>query len=179
MLVFVCLKTIKKSFFICSIVKLAKNDYFIYKKFYVQNLIKELGFDETILNCFGNDTYKPCSEDKSNYTNIISDTLLNRYNVNMCHAAFFGTPSFKARFIAGAKKSVTKPLNILVNSHLKLLRECFKKYCEAIYNNSGIHFFWSIDSSLQFLNTPNNNDVYNLQVYDFTTLYTRLDLLEV
>ena len=102
----------------------------------------------------------------------------------MCLARIFWNPKlhknpYKARFIAEAKKCVTKPLNILVNSCLKLLRENFKKYCEAIYNNSGINLFWSIDSSLQFLNTLNNNDVYNLQVYDFTTLYTRLDLVEV
>ena len=85
----------------------------------------------------------------------------------------------KARFIVGAKKCVIKPLNILVNSSLKLLREHFKKYCSAIYNNSGINLFWSIDSSQQFLDTFNNNEVHNLQVYDFTTLYTKLDLREV
>ena len=99
-------------------------------------------------------------------------------------ARFFWNPKlhknpYKARFIAGAKKCVTKPLNILVNYSLKLLREYFKRYCQAIFNNTGVNMFWSIESSLEFLENLRNNNVYNLQIYDFTTLYTKLDLGEV
>ena len=39
--------------------------------------------------------------------------------------------------------------------------------------------FWSIDSSTQYLETLTTSDVYNVQIYDFTTLYTKLDLCEV
>ena len=185
----ICLKRLKRKYIICSIDKASNNFAFICKKLYTQILIKELGFDEITLDSIGNETYKPCSEDEAYYINEISRALINKFDIivedgNKCLAHIFWNPKlhkdpYKARFIAGARKCVTKPLNMLVNTSLKLLREHFKKYCSAIYNNSGINLFWSIESSQQFLNTLHNNEVYNLQVYDFTTLYTKLDLKEV
>ena len=169
--------------------KASNNFVLICKKFYIQTLIQELGFDEVTFDSIGNDTYKPCKENEEHYVDQISSTLLRRFGIkveheNMCLPCIFWNPKlqkdpYKARFIAGAKHCATKPLNILVNSSLKLLREYFGKYCEAIYNNSCINQFWSIESSIQFLNILRNNEVYNLQVYDFTTLYTELDLKEV
>ena len=183
------LKTLKSKYIICSIDKASCNFSFICKKFYIQTLVKELGFNNITLDCIGNDTYKPCSEDESFHVNQISETLLERFNIvvednNLRLARIFWNPKlhknpYKARFIAGARFCVTKQLNVQVNSCLKLLRGYFKKYCDAIFNNSGINMFWSIDSSNEFLDTIKNTDVYNIQVYDFTTLYTRLDLIEV
>ena len=184
-----CLNKLKNEYIICRIDKASNNFVFICKKFYIQTLIQELGFDEVTFDSIGNDTYKPCEENEEYYVDQISSTLLRRYGIkveheNMCLPRIFWNPKlqkdpYKARFIAGAKHCATKPLNIMVNSSLKLLREYFGKYCEAIYNNSCINQFWSIESSIQFLNILRNNEVYNLQVYDFTTLYTMLDLKEV
>ena len=183
------LKMLKSKYIICSIDKASSNFSFICKKFYVQTLVNEMGFDDITLDSIGNDTYKPCSEDESFYVDKISNILMERFNVkvddkNLRLARIFWNPKlhknpYKARFIAGARFCVTKQLNVQVNSCLKLLRKYFKKYCEAIYNNSGINMFWSIDSSNEFLDTIKNSDIYNIQVYDFTTLYTRLELTEV
>ena len=57
-----------------------------------------------------------------------------------------------------------------------MLKQNFSKYCASIYKNSGINCDWSINSSSQFLDSIKQLDVYNMQVYDFTTLYTNLDL---
>jgi hypothetical protein len=183
------LKSLKSKYIICSIDKASGNFSFICTKFYVQTLVKELGFDNITLDCIGNDTYKPCSEDESFFVNQISETLQEKFNIvvednNLRLARIFWNPKlhknpYKARFIAGARFCVTKQLNVQVNSCLKLLRQYFKKYCDAIFNNSGINMFWSIDSSDDFLDSIKSTDVYNIQVYDFTTLYTRLDLIEV
>ena len=102
----------------------------------------------------------------------------------MCLSHIFWNPKlhknpYKARFIAGAKRCALKPLNILVNCCPKFLKEYFQKYCQTIDNNSGINFFWSIESSTEILETFKNNNLYILQIYDYTTLYTTLDLSEV
>ena len=183
------LKMIKKTYIICSIDKASNNFSFVCKKFYVSILMKELGFDNGTLACVGNDTYKPCTEDEDYYIQYISKSLQEKFSINvdnsdMCLAKIFWNPKlhkvpYKARFIAGAKQCATKPLNVIINSCLKVLREHFKKYCLAINNNSGINTFWSIESSTQFLENIRDKTIYNLQVYDFTTLYTNLDLKEV
>ena len=183
------LKRLQNKYIICSIDKASNNFAFVCKKLYVMTLLKELGFNTESLDCIGNVTYSPLPLDQSTYIELVSSSLRDKFNINveednMCLPRLFWNPKlhkdpYKARFIAGAKKCTTKPLNILVNCCLKLLRENFRKYCQTIYNNSGINVFWSIDSSTQFLDTLKNNEVYNLQIYDFTTLYTNLDLCEV
>ena len=183
------LKLLKNKYIICSIDKASSNFSFICKKFYVQTLMKEMGFNDVTFDCIGNDTYKPCRENEDYYVNQISETLKEKFDItvedsNLRLARIFWNPKlhknpYKARFIAGARFCVTKQLNVQVNSCLKLLRSYFKKYCDAIFNNSGINMFWSIDSSGEFLEAIKKTDVYNIQVYDFTTLYTRLDLTEV
>lgn len=183
------LKALQKDYIICSIDKASNNFCFICKKFYILVLMKELGFDESTLTSIGNDTYKPCVDNEEHYVDNISKYLSVNFDIrvepnNNRLAKIFWNPKlhknpYKARFIAGAKCCVTKPLNIQVNSCLKILRDYFQKYCEAIYRNSGINTFWSINSSSQFLNSIKGIDIYNLQVYDFTTLYTNLDLKEV
>ena len=100
----------------------------------------------------------------------------------MCIPRIFWNPKlhknpYKARFIAGASNCTTKQLSILVNLALKVLRKYFSKYCTTIYRNTGIDCDWSINNSAQFLKKLNRlPNVFNLQVYDFTTLYTNLEL---
>ena len=183
------LKQLKNKYVICRVDKAANNYVFICKKFYTLKLLNELGFDEANLHSVGNETYQPCEEDEESIVERISTHLRDNFEITIDEkdkrlARFFWNPKlhktpYKARFIAGARHCVTKPLNVLLNSSLKLLKEHFEKYCDAIYNNSGINPFWNIDSSEKFLNKLKSCEVYNLQVYDFTTLYTKLELTEV
>ena len=83
---------------------------------------------------------------------------------------------YKARFIAGARNSSIKQLSVYLNRALAVLKARFSCYCKSIYERTGINCDWSIDNSIQFIEHINNLDLYNLQLYDFTTLYLNLDL---
>ena len=139
------LKHLRNKYIICIIDKSSKHFSFVCKKLYVLTLLKELGFNLTNLSCSGNDTYLPCESTESVYVEQVCSTLNNQFNLdvdenNQCLARIFWNPKlhknpYKARFIAGAKKCATKPLKILVNCCLKLLRKYFRKYCQTISNN--------------------------------------------
>ena len=180
------LKEISRHFIISTIDKAANNYVFICKKFYLITLMKELGVDLGTFECVGNNTYSPIniSEEEliEQHCCYIKDTFdITVTRANRCIPRIFWTPKlhktpYKARFIAGASKCTTKQLSVLVNKALKVLKEYFTKYCQTIYRNSGINCDWSINSSSQFLEKLPRVDLYNLQIYDFTTLYTNLNL---
>ena len=123
---------------------------------------------------------------------IISQTvkaLKDNFNVN-CSKENWKIPNvfwnpklhknpYKPRFIAGAKKSVTKELEVLMNKGMLVLKNYFSKYCESIYHRTGINFNWSISSSSEFLDRINTLEIWSMQVYDFSTLYTNLNLQDV
>ena len=97
------------------------------------------------------------------------------------YLGFFWNPKlhknpYKARFITGARNSSTKQLSVYLNRTLAVLKARFSCYCKSIYERTGINYDWSIDNSIQFIEHINNLDLHNLQVYDFNTLYTNLDL---
>ena len=183
------LNFLKNKYVICTVDKASNNFVFICKKWYTITLAKELGFDLITLNCTGNTTYATCQETEIYYLDRIKMELKTKFDVDVNQdnhrlPRIFWNPKlhkcpYKARFIAGARKCITKPLNIVINSALKLLRDFFKKYCNSIFNNCSVNPFWSIESSTQFLDTIRSTIIYNIQVYDFTTLYTNLDLTEV
>ena len=100
---------------------------------------------------------------------------------NRCIPRIFWNPKlhktpYKARFIAGASNCTTKQLSVYVNEALKVVKGNFSKYCSTIYKHSGVNCDWSINNTTQFMQKLQSVDVYNMQVYDFTTLYTNLDL---
>ena len=82
---------------------------------------------------------------------------------------------YKFRFIAGARSSTTKKLSVNINGGLKVIRENFYRYCEAVRRNTGFSHFWSVASTQEFLRNISNVNVHSLQVFDFSTLYTNLD----
>ena len=86
---------------------------------------------------------------------------------------------YKPRFIAGAKHSVTKELETLLNKGLQVFKSHFGRYCKAIFHRTGINCNWSIRSSLEFLDRIKHLEIWSMQVYEFSTLYTSLDLKDV
>ena len=181
-----CLDTLKSKYIICTVDKAANNYVFICKKFYVITLLKELGMDLETLECRGNITYQPVNETEDDIINSHCQIMTTEFNItvsndNRCIPKIFWNPKlhktpYKARFIAGASKCTTKQLSVYVNKALKVVRDYFSKYCSTLYKNSGVNCNWSINSSTQFLERLHSIDVFNIQVYDFTTLYTNLDL---
>lgn len=155
---------------------------------YVKVLLDELGFTKDLVSV-GNDTYSPTNINKCDLIIKHVSYCQQMFNINVTTdneklPGFYWLPKlhknpFKFRFIAGASKCSTKQASVVLNFALKHILHAFKKYCNAIHNNTGINCFWSINSSLDFLRIINNVNVYNLQVFDFSTLYTNLDLKHV
>ena len=169
--------------------KAENNFVIICKKFYVLALIKELGINADTFTCSGNGTYEivNTSEDTiiREHYNIIKDkfNIISNKNEQTIPKIFWNAKlhksPYKARFIAGARRCTTKRLSMKINKALQVIQNSFTKYCKTIYSHTGINFNWSISSSLDFIKKLNAVEIWSMQVYDFTTLYTNLELKEV
>ena len=184
-----CLHKLHNMYIIVVADKAANNFVFICKKYYTIVLLRELGIDPNTLACNGNTTYSFFSEDKANVVKNAAKEIKELFGItcpdmhlripNIFWNAKLHKDPYKPRFIAGARCSVTKQLEILLNKCLLLLKNHFASYCKVIYLRTGINCNWSIGSSFQFLHKIKNLQVWSMQVYDFSTLYTTLDLDDV
>ena len=175
--------------FVVSTVDKASNNFaFVCKKFYVLVLLKELGFNQD-LQPVGNITYCPEPSNKDDIIERHCREISRIFNINIANdnkvlPRLFWIPKlhknpFKFRFIAGARNCTTKSLSVMVNLGLKVVKDNFRTYCDAIFRNSGYKYFWSINSTLEFIRKINNVNVHSLQVYDFSTLYTNIDQAKI
>ena len=83
---------------------------------------------------------------------------------------------FKARFIANSSACTTTNLSKLLTSCLSTVKNHVIKYCEKVYENSGVNLFWSIKNSMDILDKLKRRHfrASALRTYDFSTLYTTL-----
>ena len=179
------IKCMHDHFVIVPVDKAANNFAVICKKLYINIMLEELGFDLNSLVPVGNATYSVSSEGSSEIVDRHC-SLVKSFGINcsddckklpklFCIPKFHKSP-YKFRFIAGARKCTSTQLSVVLNKGLSLIRDFFKLYCEAIQKNSGFRCFWSIKSTEEFLNVANNkNNVFSIQVFDFSTLYTNLN----
>ena len=183
------IKELHHKFVIVVADKAANNFVIICKKFYILTIMKELGINTTSFVCTGNNTYMPEIKTEKQLILEHANYLKKDYNLNcgkkdkiipriFWNAKLHKTPS-KARFISGARNCTTKKLSVNINKALQVIKASFGKYCDTIYRHTGINFNWSISSSYEFLDKIKSVEIYSMQVFDFTTLYTSLDLKEV
>ena len=81
---------------------------------------------------------------------------------------------YKHLVIAGSSKCSTKPLSILLT---KLLTQGLQKYCKTSYSRSGVNQMWILKNSkelLEYLQSPDFNNITSIQSFDFSTLYTAI-----
>ena len=83
--------------------------------------------------------------------------------------------TYKARFIANLSVCTTTELSKLTLC-LTAVKKHVIKYCEKVYERSGINLFWSIKNSGEILDKLKARDfnAISLSSYDFSTLYTTL-----
>ena len=184
-----CINDIHKTFILAVADKAANNYVIICKKFYVLTLIKELGIDKDTFTCAGNTTYQIINRTEKEVIDEHNNEMKNLFNIavdkkDQVIPKIFWNPKlhkipFKARFICGARKSTTKKLAVRIDKGLKVIKKSFTKYCEAIYRHTGINYHWSVSSSMEFMDKIKKLEIWSMQVFDFTTLYTKLDLQEV
>lgn len=182
-------KSLQNEYIIVVADKASNNFVIVCKKFYTIVLMNELGIDSNNLVCNGNITYSLFSEDQADTINKTAKALKDGFNINclvdnLRIPNIFWNPKlhknpYKPRFIAGAKHSVTKELETLLNKGLQVIKSHFGRYCKAIFHRTGINCNWSIGSSFEFLDRIKHLEIWSMQVYDFSTLYTSLDLKDV
>ena len=184
------LKAVHAKYVICPADKAANNYVFICKKFYADSLCRELGvtMQGDSVTCSGNTTYKFLRDDNllrqekfsyhrylTTYYNYQTDKMDNIFPM------IYGTPKLhkrpnKFRFIAGAARSSTKPICLLVHRILTFIKAKVKAYCETASNTSGVNFYWAVDGSLEALKriTNGDNSITHVGAADFSTLYPSL-----
>ena len=179
------LSKLHDKFVVTTVDKAANNFAVICKKFFFTVLLNELGFDKDSFLPVGNITYLPVTDTASSIVDRHVIVLKDKFkvvctNLDLVLPKIFWVPKlhknpYKFRFIAGARHCSTKPLSVIVNLGLSVVKENFRLYCNAIQRNNGFNFFWSINSTIEFLDRIRTLKVHNVQVYDFSTLYTNLD----
>ena len=187
------LKALHKNFVITLVDKASNNYALICKKFYIETLMNELGFvkdlnDAWLIN--GNATYTPTTESSSDIVDRHKLVILREFELimdedNEILPKFYSIIKFhkspiKQRFIAGAKFSTLKGISMKLNKSLICIREALKVKLFKENEGSNFNYFSSINSTLQFLNKMEKDDSIKLaNVYDFSTLYTNLELNKV
>ena len=173
-------------FVICPIDKAGHNFAIVCKKFYIDILKKELGVHHTVM---GNEVYKPVKMALDDLVSQHVQRLDKDFNIKLKDddknipliywiSKQHKNP-YKFRFISGASHCTTKPLSVELSLILKLIKDHFKNYCKKIYNNSGLHLYWSIDNSLECLQKISKLEATSIHTYDFSTLYTNLPLEDI
>lgn len=110
-------------------------------------------------------------DDFKTYPDLNQHKLPTMYWIPKLHK----TP-YKSRFIANSSSCTTTKLSLLLTSCLTAVKEHVIKYCNKVYENSGINLFWSIKNSSDVLNKLESEQfhVSAVSTYDFSTLYTTL-----
>ena len=148
------------------------NIIIICKRYYIETLIKELGF----YNCStptGNLTYTSCqmlSEDNVNTLPIYWTPKLHKSPV-------------KRHFIAGSSKYTTKQYSSLLTKILTVIKNGLEKYCSIKTSHTGVNNMWILKNSTNLLSSLGHLGVHratSIQIFDFSTLYTSIphDLLK-
>ena len=83
---------------------------------------------------------------------------------------------YKSRFIANSSACTITKLSKLLTSCFTAIKTHVKRYCDTIYDKSGVNKFWSIKNSTEVLTKLESEQyhVSSLSTYDFSTLYTTL-----
>jgi hypothetical protein len=87
-------------------------------------------------------------------------------------------PYPKERYVAASNCCTTKKLSSILTNCFKLSLLQHRKYCNTIYNNTGVNMMWIIDNSNSVLDIikeyNHNKKIDTVNTYDFSTLYTNI-----
>ena len=178
------LKFLHERFVIVPVDKASNNFAVICKKFYIEVLMKELGFCNGEI--VGNAVYKHVTITDTRFfseqieANLIHQNTLEVENHRI--PLLYWTSKqhknpYKFRFISGASHSCNETISVEVCVALKCIKNHFKNFCTTIRKRLGISCFWSIDNSVEFVTKLAGIDkATSIKTYDFSTLYTNLPL---
>ena len=161
------------------------NIIIIYKRYYIETLIKELGLD----NCStptGNSTYTSCQMSSEDIVNT-HDTFMKSLGIELSDddkrlPFLYWTPKLhkspvKHRFIAGSSKCTTKQLSSLLTKILTVIKTGLEKYCSIKTSYTGVNNIWILKNSTNLLSSVSHLGVHratSIQTFDFSILYTSI-----
>ena len=83
---------------------------------------------------------------------------------------------YKQRFIAGSSKCTTKRLSQLLTIILTTIKSGLVRYCDKVYETSGLNQMWILKNSKELLHTLQSNKIKysSIRTFDFSILYTTI-----
>ena len=164
--------------------KTANNVIVVYKKYYIQTLIKELGINTTIIS--PNSTYVPSADSfdeiLKSHCKFIESVRLEMSEEDKNLPYLYWNPKlhkvpFKRRFIAGSSECTTKDLPCLFTKVLITIEDGLIRYSNTKTSRNGVNSMWIVKNSTSLLSSLDQLDVRtatSVQTYDFSTLYTSI-----
>ena len=184
------LRRLHKQYVICPADKASNNYVFICKRLYAMAMCKELGIiiQDNKMLCQGNHTYRHTGEAKIENIKLIykHKALVKHYGYETSKwddqiPMLFAAPKlhknpYKFRFIAGASKSSTKPICLLVHRILSFVKNKVQAYCAIATAGTGVQHYWAVDGSLEALKRiiSSRTNYQSVGAADFSTLYPSL-----
>lgn len=169
--------------------KAGNNFVFVCKKYYLLKLCEELGVDVYNGIAEGNEVYK---RDQRSVEEIIQKHVVDSLHWDirvpdhdLVLPKLFAIPKlhkspYGFRYIAGGRKSSSKPINSAFLRVIDSFDKHLHNYCEKIMSTSGRSLYWIIANSqqaksrLQSVKNPNT-----IITADFSTLFTSLPQQDV
>ena len=83
---------------------------------------------------------------------------------------------YKSRFISSSSNCSTTKVSEILTKTLTAIKNLVINFCNKVYENSGINYFWSVKNSLEVLDKlhAHTGPLESINSFDFSTLYTTL-----
>ena len=180
-----CLYNIHDKFVVCPVDKASKNFAVVCNSFYKSLILNEL----TPVNGYVSvkDNTSKIFTDTLEFTrNLDNNILVDMENKRLPHITAY--PKFhkiklSERFVISYASCFIKPLSRSICLALKSIYSCIVNYCNMLNTVTGIDHNWMIQNNskivdcLEHINS--NGLARNIQTYDFSTLYTKLDHVDI
>ena len=177
------LNNFQKSYVITTVDKANQNYSIICKEFYIQQLLKEVGYPNNT-----SPTYEYINDTTEN---VITNTIISaeQFAIKITDKnkqlpfiqiipKFHKTPIGFRTIVASASCS-TKQLSKTIGQILKKLQIKLMQYCNTIKNATKTNPFWIISSNKLLLEQINNlshtHNIHNINTFDFEQLYTNIN----
>ena len=176
-----CLDALHDEYVVFPADKASNNIIFVCKSYYIQCLVNELKLhsDEQ------NNTYSLstlCEEDIfRNHSSVLREFGISLASDDNVLPSLYWIPKihknpYKQRFIAGSSKCTTKRLSHLLTIILTTIKNGLVRYCDKVYETSGLNQMWILKNSKELLETLQTTKIKytSIRTFDFSTLYTTI-----
>ena len=183
------IRWLHRHFVVVPVDKASQNLAIICRRFYLSQIYKELGINiDTGLADATSGIYEVMHV---NPTDVLhQDLARNQLQefINPMHTKnsfIYITPKFhkvpvKFRPIISGTTSATKTLSQSIGECLKLIMKSCKRKSDNLFKCTGINTYWVVDNNRPIINIMealnHTKNARNVETFDFTTLYTSLDL---